>query len=83
MLFRSVFAKSCRPCHGPEGEGNAAVAKALKAEIPPLGSEQVQSRSDEELKQAISQGKGKMKPVAAVSGKPLDDVVAHLRTLKK
>lgn len=80
---KAIFAKSCRTCHGPEGQGNQAVAKALKVEIPPLGSEQVQAMPDEEIKQVIREGKGKMKPVAGIGGKSLDDVVAHLRTLKK
>jgi hypothetical protein len=54
----------------------------MKVEIPALGSKEVQSKSDAELKKAITEGKGKMKPVAGLSAKQVDDVVAFVRTLK-
>jgi hypothetical protein len=39
--------------------------------------------SDDELKKVITGGKGKMKPIAGVSGADADNVVAYIRTLKK
>jgi cytochrome c1 len=47
-----------------------------------LASKEVQARTDEELKQVILKGQGKMKPVAGVTEKQAADVVAFLRTLK-
>ncbi len=47
-----------------------------------LGSKEVQAKSDADLKKIITQGTGKMKPVASVTGKQVDDVVAFVRTLK-
>ncbi len=79
---KEVFAKSCKACHGAEGQGNPGLAKMLKVEIPALGSKDVQAKSDAELKKVITEGKGKMKPVAGLSGKQVDDVVAFVRTLK-
>ena len=39
--------------------------------------------SDDDIKKIVTGGKGKMKPVKAVSGAGLDDVVAYVRSLKK
>ena len=48
-----------------------------------LGSKEVQAQSDAELKAAITDGKGKMKPVKSVTGAAVDDVVAYMRTFKE
>lgn len=79
---KEVYMKSCKTCHGPEGKGNPAIAKAMKVEMKALGSKEVQAKSDDELKAAITKGIGKMKPVAGLSAKQVDDVVAFIRTLK-
>lgn len=80
---KAAYDKSCRSCHGADGSGNPAVAKMMKVDLDSLGSKEVQARSDSDLKKVITDGKGKMKPVAAVTGGALDDVVAWLRTMKK
>jgi mono/diheme cytochrome c family protein len=80
---KAVFDKKCRVCHGPEGEGNPGMAKALKIEFKALGSADVQKMSDADLKKVITGGMGKMKPVSGLSDADVDNVVAHLRTLKK
>ena len=77
-----LYAK-CRTCHGPTGDGNPAMAKALKVEIRPLGSADVQKKSDADLKKDITEGTGKMKGIAGLSGGDVDNLVAHIRTLKK
>ena len=79
---KEVFDKSCKACHGATGQGNPGMAKMLKVEMRPLGSKEVQAQSDADLKKIITQGKGKMKPVASLSAKQVDDVVAFIRTLK-
>lgn len=76
-----VYLSKCKTCHGSDGQGNAGMAKVLKTEIKPLSSVNVQSMSDADLKKTITEGKGKMKPVA-VSGSDLDNVVAFVKTLK-
>ena len=80
---KAVFAKSCKSCHGPDGSGNANLAKMLKVTIPDLRSKEVQSKSDKELGKAIAEGTGKMKPVKNLSDKDVHDVVASIRTLEK
>ena|SRR5437867_639705 len=80
---KEVFDKSCKGCHGAQGQGNLGIAKMLKVELRPLGSKEVQAKSDEDLKKVITQGQGKMKPITSLSKKQVDDVVAFLRMLKQ
>ena len=80
---KTVYDKACKSCHGVNGTPNAGIAKAMKVQMEPLGGPAVQKLGDDELKAAITNGKGKMKPVKSVSGKAVDDVVAYLRTFKK
>ena len=79
---KEVYDSKCKSCHGAQGQGNPGLAKMMKVEIPALGSKEVQAKSDAELKNAITQGEGKMKPVAGLSAKQVGDVVAFIRTLK-
>jgi len=79
---KAIFDTKCKACHGAEGAGNPAIAKMMKVTMRPLGSAEVQAKSDAELKKDMTQGNGKMKPVA-LSAKQADDVVAYIRTLKK
>jgi mono/diheme cytochrome c family protein len=80
---QAVYDKSCKSCHGPDGAGNAAIAKMMKVEMKDLKSPEVQAMSDDDLKKVVTDGKGKMKPVASVSGAAVDNVVAYIRTWKK
>ena len=80
---KAVYDKACKSCHGADGTPNAAIAKSMKVEMAHLGDAAVQSKSDDALKAAITNGQGKMKPVKSVTGKAADDVVAYMRSLKK
>lgn len=80
---QAIYNKSCKTCHGADGTANAALAKMMNVEIKDLKSPEVQSMSNDDIKNVITAGKGKMRPVSAVSGGALDDVVAYVRTLKK
>ena len=74
---KAVYAAKCKSCHGAEGEGNPAIAKAMKVEMKPL------SASAADVRDVITKGQGKMKPVASVTGADLDNVVAYVKNLKK
>jgi mono/diheme cytochrome c family protein len=80
---KALYSKKCTSCHGDNGEGKDAIAKALKVEFKPLGSKDVQAKSDADLKKVILEGKDKMKPVKDVDAKQADDIIAFVRTLKK
>jgi mono/diheme cytochrome c family protein len=79
---RAAYDKSCKSCHGADGTPNAGVAKMMKVEIKDLKSAGVQGLSDADMKAIITDGKGKMKPVAGVTGASLDNVVAYVKSLK-
>jgi Cytochrome c. len=79
---KEVYDKSCKSCHGTDGTPVAAIAKMMKVEMKDLKSAEVQKTSDVDMKTAITDGKGKMKPIKTVTGKSLDDVVAFVKTLK-
>lgn len=80
---KAIFTKKCKTCHGAEGQGNAGMAKVLKVTIKHLGDPTVQDNSDEEIKKAILEGFGKMKPVKGVAGADAENVIAFVRTIKQ
>jgi mono/diheme cytochrome c family protein len=80
---KALYDTSCKSCHGSYGTPNATVAKMFKVEMKDLKSPEIQSMSDADLTAVITKGKGKMQPVKAVTGKSVDDVIAHVRSLKK
>jgi len=78
-----VFGSKCKTCHGPDGKGNPAIAKMMKVKMHELGSKEVKSKSEAELKKEIVQGNGKMMPVKGLSAGQLNDVIAYVRSLGK
>jgi mono/diheme cytochrome c family protein len=68
---KAVYDSKCNMCHGAEGAGGV-VAKA-----PIAGS------TEAAIKAAVTNGKGKMKPVTSVTGAALDNVAAYAASLKK
>jgi len=79
---QAAYDKSCKSCHAPDGAGNPAIAKMMKVEMRDLKSADVQAMSDADLMKIITDGKGKMKPIASASASAAD-IVAYLRTWKK
>lgn len=80
---KPIYVAKCQGCHGANGEGKAAIAKMFNVTIPALGSKEVQSLADADLKKVITDGHGKMKPVGGLDEKQVADVVAFVRTLKE
>ena len=68
---KTVFDSKCKMCHGANAAGGM-VAKAPVAGAP-----------EAEVKAAVTNGKGKMKPMASVTGAALDNVAAYVASLKK
>ena len=80
---KDLYGKKCASCHGAAGEGKDTIAKTFKVELHHLGSKEVQSKSDADLKKIIMEGTGKMKPIKDVDAKGAEDIVAYMRMLKK
>jgi len=78
---KAVYDKSCKSCHGVDGKGNPAIAKALKVDLRALGSAEVQAKNDADLKKDSMQGTGKMKPTKLTDSEG-SNVVSYLRSLK-
>ncbi len=79
---KASYDRACKSCHGVTGQHNANMAKAMKVQMRNLDSSEVQSMSDDDLKRAVTDGVGKMKPVKSVSGPELDNIIAYIRTFK-
>lgn len=85
-----IFEQTCQTCHGPNGQGNAAARKFFKANIPDLTSAFVQSKSNAELRDIISNGDQKMPRVEIGQGRvrhlldssSVEKVIEFVRTLK-
>lgn len=80
---KSLYASRCQGCHGADGKGNQAMAKALQANIPDLTSKDMGKKSDAELLEALSKGRGKMPPATGLGDKELKDLVAYVKALSK
>ena len=76
---KMAYDKSCKSCHGADGTANPGMVKMMKVDIKDL---KTTGLSDEDIKKVITDGKGKMKPVATVTGASIDNVVAYVRSLK-
>ena len=70
-----IYKTNCVLCHSPDGSGTSPSGKALKAKD--LRSDEVQKKSDEDLAEVITQGKGKM---TAFGKKLKPDVIKQLVT---
>ena len=74
----AVYKSKCITCHGADGSGTA-VGKSLK--VADLRSAEVQSRSDAELTQVISDGKENMPGFkATITDDDIRAVLGHVRT---
>jgi cytochrome c6 len=76
------FKAKCAMCHGADGAGSTATGKALQ--VRDLASPDVQSQSDAQLTDIVTNGKNKM---PAYKGKLTDDqikgLVVYIRGLAK
>lgn len=81
---KATYDKLCVSCHGADGKGNPAMAKAMGEKGLNIVTKEVQAKKDPELLKVIVEGAGKM----PASGKGLSeqeqkDVLAYTRSLAK
>src|SRR5579871_3690676 len=78
----ALYKSKCAGCHGPDGTGQTAAGKAMKA--GDFHDADVQKMSDADLTSVVSTGKNKM-PGYAKTMKPeeIKGLVAYVRELGK
>jgi mono/diheme cytochrome c family protein len=81
-LGATTFRSRCIACHGADATGNTKLGKQLKAAN--LHSRKVQATSADELKQVITNGKGKMPEFGdQLSTAEIEQVVKYVRGLSR
>ena len=81
---KEIYQKRCQSCHGPDGNGNAKVAQALKTEIESITTPAILGKPEAELLKAIADGKGKMPPFGKVmSEQDQRAVLSYIKQLAK
>jgi mono/diheme cytochrome c family protein len=78
-----LYAKKCKLCHGVDGAGTPAMQKKYGPELKPLGGAEIQAKKDPELAKGIMGGKNHTTMAKTLQPADVDNVVAHIRTLKK
>jgi mono/diheme cytochrome c family protein len=78
----ATYKAKCATCHGPDGKGETATGKAMKAGS--FAAPEVAKMSDDDLAAAITKGKNKM-PGYEKSLKPdqIKELVEYIRSLAK
>ena len=77
-----TYKAHCSACHGAKGMGDTLLGKNLQ--MRPLGSDDGQNKSDDELASIIGKGKNRMPAFGRkLSKQQIADVVRYIRSLKK
>ena len=77
----ALFKSKCVICHGPDGAGNTTMGQKLG--IKSYKSPDIQKQSDADLKNAITNGKGKMPAYKSLTPEQVDGLVKYVRELGK
>lgn len=84
ILGQKNYEAKCKSCHGKAGEGNPALAKALKVDSVLLPLAKKLEKSDEELAILIRDGKEKMPAFKTkFSDDQIKELVAYIRSFSK
>ena len=76
----NVYKAKCLTCHAKDGSGNTPVGKSLQS--ADLRSPEVQKKSDTELTESISEGKGNMPAFKTLlSEDEIHSVLGYVRSL--
>lgn len=76
----ALFKSKCAMCHGPDGTGNTM---GQKLGVKSYKSPEVQKQSDADLKNTITNGKGKMPSYKSLTPEQVDGLVKYVRELGK
>ena len=79
---KALYTKNCQSCHGADGKGNPAMAKALGEKGLNLSTPEAKKMSDEQMAKVIADGAGKM-PGSKLSKAEQKQVLDYTRSLQK
>ena len=79
---KALYTKNCQSCHGVDGKGNPAMAKALGEKGLNLTTAEAKKMSDEQMAKVVADGAGKM-PKSKLSKEEQKQVLDYSRTLAK
>jgi mono/diheme cytochrome c family protein len=77
----ATYKAKCAGCHGPDGKGETATGKMMKA--GDFASADVQKMSDADLSDAITKGKGKMPAYKTLTPDQVKGLVTYIRSFAK
>jgi mono/diheme cytochrome c family protein len=78
----ATYKAKCAMCHGPDGKGETATGKALKAGS--FAAPEVAKMSDDDLATVITKGKNKMPSFEGkLKKEEIEQLVAYIRQLAK
>ena len=81
---KATYDKLCVSCHGADGKGNPAMAKAMGEKGLNIVGKDTQGKKDEALIKVIVEGAGKMPASGKNLSKPEQaDVLSYTRSLAK
>lgn len=80
---KAPYEQYCAICHGARGLGNGPMAKATSPPATRLASREVRDKPDQELFDAIANGKGSAMPAwrGILADEQIGDVIAYVRSL--
>jgi mono/diheme cytochrome c family protein len=75
---RDLYIAKCSACHAPDGSGNTTIGRSLRlTDMRPA----IKSLTDQQLRQTILEGKGKMPPNKKLDDEKLRNLTLFLRDL--
>jgi mono/diheme cytochrome c family protein len=75
---RDLYIAKCSACHAPDGSSNNTIGRSLKlSDIRPT----IKSMTDEQLRQIMLEGKGKMPPIKKFDDEKIRNLTLFLRDL--
>jgi len=76
----ATYKAKCQSCHGATGTPSPAMVKAMG--VKPISDPEVKKLTVDQMIAAVKNGKGKMKPMTALSDAQIKDSVMYFRNLK-
>jgi cytochrome c len=80
---KDLYMKKCKVCHAEDGAGTPAMQKKHGEKLLPLGGAKVQAMKDAEIAKEFKAAANHKALLKTTTDADIDNVIAHIRTLKK